>query len=210
MKVLVVEDDPVMGKSLSKGLVEAGHTCDWVKDGKHGLEKSLSQRYEAIVLDLLLPGMGGLEVLRQIRAGGVRTPILLLTALGAVEERVAGLKAGADDYIVKPFAFPELMARLEAVCRRTVDRPPVVMEAGNIRLDLTTRRVQKDDIEVDLTPTEFSILELLLRHAGQVVTRKMLCEHLWEADWEGPTNVIEVHINRIRKKLDSDDSGSII
>ena len=210
MNVLVVEDDPVMGKSLNKGLSEAGHHCEWVKDGKHGLEQALSQRYEAIVLDLLLPGESGLEVLRKVRAAGVRTPVLLLTALGAVEERVAGLKAGADDYIVKPFAFPELMARLEAVCRRTVDRPPVVMEAGDIRLDLTTRRVQKGGQEVDLTPTEFSILELLIRHAGQVVTRKMLCEHLWETDWEGTTNVIEVHINRIRKKLDRDGASSTI
>lgn len=210
MNVLVVEDDPVIGKSLNKGLSEAGHDCVWVKDGKHGLEQALSQRFEAIVLDLLLPGVSGLEVLRKVRAGGVRTPVLLLTALGAVEERVTGLKAGADDYIVKPFAFPELMARLEAVCRRTVDRPPVVMEAGDIHLDLTTRRVQKGDHEIDLTPTEFSILELLIRHAGQVVTRKMLCEHLWATDWEGTTNVIEVHINRIRKKLDRDGASSTI
>jgi len=207
MNVLVVEDDPVMGKSLNKGLSEAGHECAWVKNGKHGLEQALSQRF---VLDLLLPGESGLDVLRKVRDAGVRTPVLLVTALGAVEERVTGLKAGADDYIVKPFAFPELMARLEAVCRRTVDRPPVVMEAGDIRLDLTTRRVQKGEHEIDLTPTEFSILELLMRHAGQVVTRKMLCEHLWETDWEGTTNVIEVHINRIRKKLDREGVASTI
>ncbi|HEY7425137.1 MAG TPA: response regulator transcription factor [Gemmataceae bacterium] len=210
MNLLVIEDDPVMGKSLSKGLAEAGHSCIWVKDGKHGLAQALSQRFDAILLDLLLPGVSGRDVLRQLRDGGVRTPVLLLTALGAVEERVAGLKAGADDYLVKPFAFPELMARLEAVCRRTVDRPPVVMTAGDLRLDLTTRRVQRSGTEVDLTPTEFSILELLMRHAGQVVTRKMLCEHLWETDWEGTTNVIEVHINRIRKKLDWDESAPII
>ena len=210
MNVLVVEDDPVIGKSLSKGLTEAGHDCVWVKDGKHGLEHALSQRFEAIILDLLLPVVPGLDVLRQIRAAGVRTPVLLLTALGAIEERVTGLKAGADDYLVKPFAFPELMARLEAVCRRSVDRPPAVMSAGDIHLDLTTRRVKKGEVEVDLTPTEFSILELLMRHAGQVVTRKMLCEHLWETDWEGTTNVIEVHINRIRKKLDREGVASII
>lgn len=210
MNVLVVEDDPVIGKSLSKGLTEAGHTCSWVKDGNHGLEQILSQRFDAIVLDLLLPGVPGLEVLRQIRAAGVRTPILLLTALGAVEDRVTGLKSGADDYLVKPFAFPELMARLEAVCRRTVDRPPAVMSVGDIHLDLTTRRVQRGDAEVDLTPTEFGILELLMRHAGQVVTRKMLCEHLWDTDWEGTTNVIEVHINRIRKKFDREGTSSII
>jgi two-component system OmpR family response regulator len=210
MKLLVVEDDPVMGKSLSKGFTEANHTCVWVKDGQRGLEQALSQQFDAIILDLLLPGRPGLEVLQEMRAKGVRTPVILLTALGAVEERVRGLKAGADDYLVKPFSFPELQARLEAVCRRTVDRPSVVSTAGDLRLDLTTRRVQRAGVEIDLTPTEFSILELLMRHAGQVVTRKMLCEHLWETDWEGTTNVIEVHINRIRKKLDQEGSASII
>jgi two-component system OmpR family response regulator len=210
MNVLVVEDDPVIGKSLSKGLSEAGHACVWVKNGEYGLEHSLSQRFDAILLDLLLPGLPGLDVLQRIRAAGVRTPILLLTALGAVEERVTGLKAGADDYLVKPFAFPELMARLEAVCRRTADRPSAVVAVGDLNLDLTTRRVVKDEVEIDLTPTEFSILELLMRHAGQVVTRKMLCEHLWDTDWEGTTNVIEVHINRIRKKLDREGATSLI
>ncbi len=210
MNVLVIEDDPVMGKSLYKGLMEAGLACVWIKNGTQGLEQALSQRFEAIILDLLLPGLGGLEVLRRLRKAGVRIPVLLLTALGAVEERVAGLKAGADDYIVKPFALPELMARLEAVCRRTLDRPAAAVTVGDIHLDLTTRRVRRGDTEIDLTPTEFSILELLMRHAGQVVTRKMLCEHLWETDWEGTTNVIEVHINRIRKKLDREDSASTI
>ena len=210
MNLLLVEDDPVMGKSLSKGCAEAGHECVWVKDGKRGLEEALSQRFDAIVLDLLLPGVPGLTVLRQLRAEGVRTPVILLTALGAVEERVAGLNAGADDYLVKPFAFPELLARLEAVCRRTHDRPAAVMTAAGLSLDLTTRRVEHNGIEIDLTPTEFSIMELLFRHAGQVVTRKMLCEHLWETDWEGTTNVIEVHINRLRKKLDREGAGSSI
>ena len=200
----------MIGKSLSKGLLEAGHHCVWVKNGKQGLDQILSQRFDVIVLDLLLPEIPGLKVLQEIRAAGVRTPILLLTALGRVEDRVTGLKAGADDYLVKPFAFSELMARLEAVCRRTVDRPPAVTTAGDLRIDLTTRRLQKGSLEIDLTPTEFSILEFLMRHAGQVVTRRMLCEHLWEADWEGTTNVIEVHINRIRKKLDEDGSTSII
>jgi two-component system OmpR family response regulator len=210
MNVLVVEDDPVIGKSLSKGLSEAGHTCVWVKTGQQGLEQGLSQRFDAIVLDLLLPGVPGLEVLRQVRAAGVRTPVLLLTALGAVDDRVNGLKAGADDYLAKPFAFPELMARLEAICRRSVDRPSPVLTVGDLRLDLPRRRVQKGKAEIDLTPTEFSILELLMRHAGQVVTRKMLCEHLWDTDWEGTTNVIEVHINRIRKKIDQEGAPSII
>jgi two-component system OmpR family response regulator len=210
MNVLVVEDDPVIGKSLSKGLSEAGHTCVWVKTGQQGLEQGLSQRFDAIVLDLLLPGLAGLEVLKQIRAAGVRTPVLLLTALGAVDDRVNGLKSGADDYLAKPFAFPELLARLEAICRRSVDRPSPILTVGDLRLDLPRRRLRQGQTEIDLTPTEFSILELLMRHAGQVVTRKMLCEHLWDTDWEGTTNIIEVHINRIRKKLDQEGKPSLI
>ncbi len=210
LNVLVVEDDRLTGKSLLKGLTEAGHDCVWVKDATSGLEQSLSQRFDAIVLDLLLPGMKGMSVLRQIRVAGVRTPILILTGLGGIEDRVVGLKSGADDYLVKPFSFLELMARLEAVCRRTADRPTAAMTHGDIRLDLTTRCVQRGDTEIDLTPTEFAVLELLMRHAGQVVTRNMICEHLWDTVWDGTTNVIEVHINRIRKKLNDEGASSII
>ena len=210
MNLLVVEDDLAIGRSLHKGFTQAGHGCTWVKDGRRGLEEALSQRFDAIVLDLLLPELPGLDVLRRLRAAGVRTPVLLLTALGSVEERVEGLNAGADDYLVKPFAFAELAARLAAVCRRVADRPPAVTAAGDLTLDLTTRRVQRGGREIDLTPTEFSLLEMLLRHAGQVVTRRMLCEHLWDADWEGTTNVIEVHVNRLRNKLDRDGEDSLI
>jgi len=201
MDILAIEDDPVIGKSLNKGICEASHSCTWVKDGTRGLELAQKQKYDAIILDLLLPGESGLQVLDKIRVQGIRTPVIVLTALGSVEERVAGLKAGADDYVVKPFAIMELMARLEAVCRRTQDRPPTVLKAGRLTLDLGNRRVTCDGIEIELTPTEFSLLELLMRYAGQVVTRKMLCEHIWESDWEGTTNVIEVHINRLRNKL---------
>src|SRR5262245_22957322 len=210
MHVLVVEDDPVVGKSLHKGFTEAGHECVFVRDGERGLEAASSQRFDAIVLDLLLPRVPGLEVLARLRAQGVRTPVILLTALGSVEERVAGLQAGADDYLAKPFAFAELLARLDAVRRRVQDRPPATMTGGALSLDLATRRVRRDGKEVELTPTEFSILELLMRHAGQVVTRRMLCEHLWQADWEGETNVIEVHITRLRKKLDREGAGPTI
>jgi two-component system OmpR family response regulator/two-component system copper resistance phosphate regulon response regulator CusR len=213
MHLLLVEDDSTVGKSLHTGFSEVGHACVWVKDGESGLSRARDEPFDAIVLDLLLPGLPGLEVLRRMRDEGIRTPVVLLTALGAVEERVAGLRAGADDYVVKPFSFAELEARLEAVCRRVVDRPPAVMNAGELTLDLTTRRAHRNGEEVDLTPTEFSLLELLMRHAGQVVTRRMLCEHLWEADWEGTTNVIEVHINRLRKKLErtgtADEAGLI-
>jgi two-component system OmpR family response regulator/two-component system copper resistance phosphate regulon response regulator CusR len=201
MHVLVIEDDRTIGKALERGLGEAGHECAWVKNGRRGLDEAKSCHYDAIVLDLLLPEMAGKEVLRRLRADGVRTPVLVLTALGSVEDRVAGLKAGSDDYLVKPFAFPELLARLEAVHRRTSDRPAAIVHAGPLTLDLATRRVNRDGADIDLTPTEFSILEILLRYAGQVVTRQMLCSHIWDADWEGLTNVIEVHIKRLRDKL---------
>jgi two-component system OmpR family response regulator len=210
MDLLVVEDDAVIGKALQQGFREAGHGCVWAKEGERGLTLATSQRFDALVVDLMLPGLPGLDVLRQLRAQGIHTPVLLVTALGSIEERVAGLNAGADDYVVKPFAFPELMARIEAVCRRTATRPPAQMQVGDLTLDLATRRVCRGDDEVELTPTEFSLLEMLMRHAGQVVTRKMLCEHLWESDWEGTTNVIEVHINRLRGKLDRKFNDSLI
>jgi two-component system OmpR family response regulator len=210
MELLVIEDDPLIGKALRKGFSEAGHTCMWAKEGLRGLELASGQQFDAIILDLMLPGRPGLEVLRELRESGIRTPVIALTALGSVEERVSGLNAGADDYVVKPFALVELMARVEAVCRRTATRPPAVMQAGQLTLDLATRRVTREENEIELTPTEFSLLELLMRYAGQVVTRRMLCEHLWETDWEGATNVIEVHINRLRGKLDKGFDESVI
>jgi two-component system OmpR family response regulator/two-component system copper resistance phosphate regulon response regulator CusR len=202
MQLLVVEDDPVVGRALRQGLSEANYDCEWVRDGERGLELASSQQFDAIVLDLLLPGRGGLEVLRELRSAGILTPVLLLTALGTVEERVAGLSAGADDYVVKPFAFSELLARIKAVCRRSVTRPSPVLEVGDLCLNLASRRLTRGGKEINLSPTEFSLIELLMRHAGQVVTRKWLCEAIWYADWEGMTNVVEVHINRLRSKLD--------
>ncbi|QDU27982.1 Transcriptional regulatory protein CusR [Anatilimnocola aggregata] len=202
MNLLVIEDDPVLGKALQKGLAEAGHACEWVRNGRKGLEDARSQRFDAVVLDLMLPDLTGVEIMKTLRVEGIRTPVLMLTAMGSVEDRVTGLKAGADDYLVKPFAFPELMARLEAIGRRVADRPSSTMSAGPLSLDLTNRRVTRGGAEISLTPTEFSLLEYLIRFHGQVVTRKMLCEHLWESDWEGVTNVVEVHINRLRGKID--------
>ena len=210
MELLVIEDDPVIGKALKQGFEESGSSCSWVKDGTRGLEQSQTQQFDAIILDIMLPEMSGLDVLRALRARGVKTPVILLTALGSVEERVAGLNAGADDYLVKPFAFAELKARLDAVCRRITVKPSPTLAVGELTLDLATRRVACGDVEIDLTPTEFSLLEFLMRHAGQLVTRKMLCEHLWDSDWEGATNVIEVHINRLRGKLERGNAKSLI
>ncbi len=210
MKLLVVEDDPVIGKALRQGFAEADFECEWVRDGEQGLELARSQQFDAIVLDVLLPRRSGLEMMRELRGEKIQTPIILLSALGAVEERVEGLTVGADDYVVKPFAFPELLARIQAVCRRSMTRPSPLLEAGEFSLNLATRRVTYRGTEVNISPTEFGILELLLRHAGQVVTRKMLCEHIWYADWDGMTNVIEVHINRLRGKIDRGRGASVI
>lgn len=210
MNLLLVEDDLVLGKALSRGLTEAGHACQWERNGRRGLEQATSQQFEVVVLDLMLPDLSGQEVLKTIRSQGVRTPVLVLTALGSVDDRVQGLQAGADDYLVKPFAFAELVARLDAICRRANDRPSTQLQVGPLSLNLTNRRVTRGDSELTLTPTEFSLLEFLMRYAGQVVTRKMLCEHLWDSDWEGVTNVIEVHINRLRTKIDRGQSEPLI
>lgn len=202
MDILVVEDDAVLGKAVHRGLTEGGHRCTWSRNGRKGLGLATGQKYDAIVLDLMLPDFPGLDLLRSLRQHGIQTPVLVLTALGSLDERVTGLDAGADDYLVKPFEFPELFARLNAICRRSVHLNASLLEAGSLSLDLSVRRVTRDGTEVDLTPTEFSLLEFLMRNAGQVVTRKMLCEHLWDEHWEGVTNVIEVHINRLRNKTD--------
>lgn len=210
MNILVVEDDPVIAKAIVQGFSEAGHDCRCVQDGATGTELALEQQEDAIVLDLMLPKKSGMEMLQEIRSKGIQTPVIVLTAKGSLDDRVAGLDSGADDYLVKPFAFAELLARVHSVVRRSTTRPSAVLTGADITLDLTTRRVTRDGQDIDLTPTEFSLLELLLRYAGQVVTRKMLCEHVWGFDWDGPTNVIEVHVNRLRRKLDKGQSESTI
>ncbi len=210
MNILVIEDDPVIRKSVVQGLTEGGHECTGCRDGEKGLETACQQTPDLIVLDLMLPGLPGLEVLRLLRKRGIQSPVIVLTALGGIDDRVVGLQTGADDYLVKPFAFPELMARVEAVSRRVMNRPPSTLQVDDLTLDLGTRRVKHGETEVELTPTEFSVLELLMRFAGQVVTRKTLCERVWGFSWEGNTNVIEVHINRLRRKLDFAGDDSLI
>lgn len=210
MHLLVIEDDAVVGKSLQRGLTENGHTCDWVTTGTEGIKRACSASQDAILLDLMLPDVDGQNVLEKIRDQGIKTPVIILSALGSVDHRVDGLTAGADDYLVKPFAFSELTARLSAVTRRTQNRPSTLLQVGNLTLDLATRRATREGKQIELSPTEFSLLEYLLRFAGQVVTRKMLCEHLWQADWEGTTNVIDVHINRLRGKVDRGFSTPMI
>lgn len=202
MQVLLIEDDATLGKAVQQGLREAGMDCQWRRNGVDGLEAALAQQADVVILDLLLPDLPGLEILASMRREGVRTPVLVLSALGSVDDRVVGLEGGADDYLIKPFAFAELLARLQALSRRNVEAPSQEYRVGALTLDLALRRVTRDSKEIDLTPTEFSLLEYLMRHAGQVLSRKMLCEHLWDADWEGVTNVVDVHVSRLRSKID--------
>ena len=200
----------VLGKAIVQGLTESGHACTWAQTGSRAVELGSVQSFDIAVLDLLLPDVSGLEVLKELRVRLPNLSILILSALGSVDERVHGLNSGADDYLVKPFAFAELIARLSVLERRKVQSPVTRLQSGSLAIELTSRRVTRDDQEIDLTPTEFKLLEFLMRNAGEVVTRRMLCEHLWESDWEGVTNVIEVHINRLRNKLNKGfDTGLI-
>ena len=210
MHVSIVEDDPVIAKAVTTAVREAGHQCTWVADGESAIRDRTLMSSDIVVLDMMLPKASGLEVLRAARTAGVRTPVIVLTARGAVPDKLEGFEAGADDYLVKPFAIDELLARIEAVHRRTAHKPAMELEAGELHLSLSTKRLVMAGRTVELTPTEFSILELLMRYKGQVVTRKMLCEHVWGFDWDGPTNVIEVHINRLRGKLDKGRTESLI
>lgn len=210
MQVAIIEDDPVIGRAVSTAIREAGHECTWIPDGAVAVETDALLASDLVVLDLMLPKVGGLDVLRAARSRGVRTPVIVLTARGAVPDKLEGFQAGADDYLVKPFEMDELLARIEAVHRRTSDRPAMHLEVGPLHLNLANQRLTLSGRGIDLTPTEFSILELLMRYHGQVVTRKMLCEHVWGFDWNGPTNVIEVHINRLRGKIDKQRRQSFI
>ena len=210
MHVSIVEDDPVIAKAVTMAIREAGHQCTWVADGESAIRDKTLMSSDIVVLDVMLPKASGLDVLRAARMAGVRTPVIVLTARGTVPDKLEGFEAGADDSLVKPFAIDELLARIEAVHRRTAHKPAMELEAGDLHLSLSTKRLAMAGRTVELTPTEFSILELLMRYKGQVVTRKMLCEHVWGFDWDGPTNVIEVHINRLRGKLDKGRTDSLV
>jgi len=204
MRVLVVEDDRDVAAYLVKGLKEHGYTVDHAEDGKNGLFLATSENYDVMVIDRMLPELDGLAIVRSVRAAGKATPMLILSALGEVDDRVEGLRAGGDDYLTKPFAFSELLARLEALVRRTAAlvTPETELEVGDLELDLLSRVAKRGDQVIELQPREFRLLEYLMRHAGQVVTRTMLLEHVWDYHFDPQTNVIDVHISRLRSKID--------
>ncbi len=203
MQILLIEDDKDAAAYLKKGLVESGYSVDHADNGDDGLQMALSAGYDVLLVDRLLPGRDGLSIISMLRAGGDRTPVLVLSALGEVDDRVAGLRAGGDDYVVKPYAFSELLARLEALMRRA--RPQVELgrlEVADLVLDLKTHRVKRSGVRIHLRPREFRLLEFLMRHHGQVVTRTMLLEQVWGYSFDPHTNVIDVHISRLRIKID--------
>lgn len=203
MRVLVVEDDLEAAAYMVKGLKESGFVVDHAADGKTGLFMAASENYDALIIDRMLPGMDGLTIIKTLRSAGNKTPVLILSALGEVDDRVKGLRAGGDDYMTKPYAFAELLARIEALQRRgKVESANTVLQVADLEMDLVTRSVKRSGKTIDLQPKEFSLLEYLMRHAGSIVTRTMLLEKVWDYSFDPQTNVIDVHISRLRQKID--------
>jgi two-component system OmpR family response regulator len=207
MKVLVVEDDAETSAYVARGLKEQGHSVEAARDGRDGLFLALDQTFDVVVMDRMLPGMDGLSLIKSLRAGGVETPVIFLTALGGVGERVEGLEAGADDYLVKPFSFSELNARVNALARRPPFRAEVAMlQVGALELNRLQRTVKLAGKPLDLKPKEFALLEYLMQNAGRVVTRTMLLEHVWDFHFDPKTTIVETHISRIRAKIEAERS----
>ena len=203
MKLLVVEDDRETAAYLAKGLGESGYAVDQASDGRNGLFLATDGGYDAIILDRMLPGMDGLTLLGALRAAEIRTPALILSALGSVDDRVKGLRAGGDDYLVKPFAFSELLARIEALLRRGQTTAATTrLRVADLEMDLLTRSISRGGRPIELLPREFQLLECLMRNAGHVVTRTMLLETVWDYHFDPQTNVIDVHVSRLRQKID--------
>jgi two-component system OmpR family response regulator len=211
--MLIIEDDKEVSSYIANGLQQAGYTVDQSFDGKDGLYLATTEPYDAIVLDRMLPKVDGLTVLRTLRASDVKTPVLLLSAIGEVNDRVEGLNAGGDDYLVKPFAFSELRARLEALLRRAEGEHQgdlTRLTVADLDVDLLRREVHRNGVRIDLQPREFQLLEYLMRHAGQVVTRTMLLEAVWGYHFDPQTNVIDVHMSRLRNKIDKNFTAPLL
>ncbi|NQV57090.1 MAG: response regulator transcription factor [Rhodospirillales bacterium] len=205
MKILIIEDDKAAAGYLAKGLGESGHVTDHAENGEYGFELAQSSEYDVCIIDRMLPKLDGLTLVERLRAEDVHTPILFLSALGDVDDRIKGLRAGGDDYLAKPYAFAELLARIEALVRR---RNPgdvqTKLEVEDLEMDLLTRTVHRGGKEILIQPREFRLLEYLMRNAGHIVTRTMLLENVWEYHFDPQTNVIDVHISRLRAKIDKD------
>jgi two-component system OmpR family response regulator len=204
-RVLTIEDDEITGTEIVRELQSRGYTVDWVDSGHEGMVRAISAEYDLITLDRMLPGIDGLTILTTIRSVGIPTPVLMLSSLGDVDERVRGLRAGGDDYLTKPFDPEEMTARLEALLRRNqapTAQAQTSLCVGSLELDLISRKVRRDGQDIELLPTEFRVLEFMMRHAGQVLTRTMIFEAVWGCRFDPGTNLIDVHVGRLRKKVD--------
>ena len=210
MKVLVIEDDRTVGQFVQRGLEEQGMQVDLIDEGIGGLKLASEGNYDLIVLDLRLPGLSGVELLRTARDRGVTTPVLILTAQDAVESKVQALKIGADDYVTKPFAFEELLARVEAVSRRPKSIAPAVLKIADLRIDTASREVRRANTPIELTPKEYAVLEYLARNPGRVLSRTLITEYAWHYHFDPGTNIVDVVINRLRKKVDTGHAQKLV
>jgi two-component system copper resistance phosphate regulon response regulator CusR len=202
MRILIVEDEKKAGAFLRKGLTESGFVADVAEDGEHGLLSALSVEYDLVILDAMLPGRDGWSVLAEIRRQGKSTPVLFLTARGAVQDRVKGLELGADDYLVKPYAFSELLARVRALLRRRGERQPDTLQIADLQVDLLRHKVQRSGTRLDLAPKEFALLSLLARRQGEILSRLIIAEHVWDMNFDSDSNVVDVAVRRLRRKVD--------
>jgi heavy metal response regulator len=210
MRLLVVEDEQKVARFVSQGLTEEGYAVDVASDGEMGLAMALDGVHDLIILDIQLPRMDGLQVLQEMRQARVTTPVLLLTVRATIEEKVLGLDAGADDYLTKPFAFQELVARVRALLRRRAEAAPPVLQVADLTLDPARRSVCRGAERIDLTPREFTLLDYFMRHPDRVLTRTMIAEHVWDYSFDSTTNVIDVYVNYLRKKIDTDRQPKLL
>ncbi|MCB0149915.1 MAG: response regulator transcription factor [Caldilinea sp.] len=211
MRLLLVEDDHKIAGYVKRGLEEEGYAVDAAYDGRDGLDWALAAPYDLFILDVMLPGLDGFSLCRELRRQGIHAPVLMLTARDAVDDRVDGLDAGADDYLVKPFAFRELLARLRALLRRAADAPKrTVLQAGDLTLDTRTQRVQRGERTIELTAKEFAVLECMMRDPGRVLSRTVIADHVWSYDAYNQSNVIDVYIRNLRRKIDDDSERKLI
>jgi heavy metal response regulator len=210
MRILVIEDEKKVAGFLKNGLKEEGYAVDDAFDGQTGFDMAMGNEYDIIILDLMLPGLDGITLCKKLREQGKNTPILMLTAREAVKDRVIGLDAGADDYMTKPFAFEELLARVRVILRKRPVTQELKLEIGDLVLDLITHKVKRGGDDIELTTKEYALLEFLMRNAGNIVTRTMIAEHVWDINFETFTNVIDVYINYLRNKIDRDHDEKLI
>jgi two-component system OmpR family response regulator len=205
MRILIIEDDQQIASFVTKGLQQAGFAVDHVSDGEEGLQMAELNPYDAMVIDIMLPGLDGFSVIERLRSGGNTTPILVLSARGSLDDKLKGFQTGSDDYLTKPFSFSELQARLQALLRRTTrGQRQNVLEVGDLKMDLLSRKVSRGSREIELQPREFALLEYLMRNSGNVVSKTMILEHVWDYHFDPQTNVVDVLVHRLRNKIDKD------